>query len=253
MKGMRVTRIGVSPVISTVMLTATLLVILTVASYFAINILEIQVQSSEFEQAKTAMMVLDKTIADVALRQGAVSSVPFNQRSGGIGIYEGGTINITILASNQNIRLPPTNSYVIKYRGGSMVTAAEVNLTRPCGLIVTDVSKPLGYVRVEVENGAWIVLDYNRVRATLSPDPTNPNLRILDVQLIRLVPGNTWGSGTVTVRVQNVSTNVTAEYLLYPGPVEIHVEVDGKSERYLVQNPISAVRFTVITILVSIM
>ncbi|MEM2169422.1 MAG: hypothetical protein QW186_06430 [Candidatus Bathyarchaeia archaeon] len=194
---------AVSPVISMVIITATLLIILVVASFIATNMLEIQMQNSEFEQAKTAMLLLNKVIADVSLRPGAASSAQFNQRSGGIGLYKSENITIEFLGSDSNpITVITAESYIIKYRGGSMVSAAEANLTNPGGLIV-DMSKPLGHVRVEVGGGAWVVLDYNRVRVM-----ENRDLGVISIYFISLKPGTFGGSGTVTVRVQNRSERV---------------------------------------------
>jgi len=78
---------GISPVISTIIISGTLLIILVIASFVSANVLELQIASTEFEQAKTNMMLLDEVIQDVALRRGAGGYVQFNQRSGGIGIY----------------------------------------------------------------------------------------------------------------------------------------------------------------------
>jgi len=239
-------RKGVSPIISVVVITATLMVILVVASFFATNLLEIQMQSSEFEQAKTAILLLDKTIIDVSLRPGAASSVQFNQRSGGIGMYEGEPINMKIInASNSEVLWSTTinPSYVIKYHGGSMVPAAEANLTNPGGLIV-DMSKPLGYARIEAGNGVWIVLDYNRVRVT-----ANEELGTIDIYLIRLEPGRFGGSGTVSVRVQNMDINVTSLRLNGSGNLKVRVEVGGLYEE---QGPFRASSVRVIEVRVRI-
>ncbi|MEM2455360.1 MAG: hypothetical protein QXN21_05410, partial [Candidatus Bathyarchaeia archaeon] len=216
---------GVSPVISMVIITATLLVILVIASFFATNLLEIQIQNSEFEQAKTAMLLLDKTIMDVSLRRGAASSVQFNQRSGGLGIHEGDMFNITVLEGSNLVWSNASRSYVIKYRGGSMVSTAQMSLTDPGGLIVTDPSKSLGHVRIETGNGAWIVLDYNRMRVI-------KNLGTLDIYLIRLEPGAFGGSGTVSVRVQNRDIRVTSKQLSGPSNLSVHVDVDSQGDEW---------------------
>jgi hypothetical protein len=79
---------GISPVISTIIISGTLLIILVIASFVATNLLELQIANTEFEQAKTNMMLLDDVIQDVALRPGSGGYVQLNQRSGGIGIYE---------------------------------------------------------------------------------------------------------------------------------------------------------------------
>ncbi|MEM2500905.1 MAG: hypothetical protein QXG31_04060 [Candidatus Bathyarchaeia archaeon] len=234
---------GVSPVISTVIITAILLIILIIASLLATSLLEIQMQNSEFEQAKTTMLLLDKIIMDVSLRPGAASSVQFNQRSGGIGMYESEPINIKIEDTSKS-EIIPINSYVIKYRGGSMVSAAEANLTNPGGLIV-DMSKPLGHVRIESGNGAWIILDYNRVRITV-----NKELRTMDIYLIRLERGTFGGSGTVNVRVQNKGINVKS-ITLSESSLTVRVEVGGISEEQFYSG-ISVVRVIEVTIMVSV-
>lgn len=231
-------RKGVSTIISVVIITATLMIILVVASFFATNLLEIQMQSSEFEQAKTTMLLLDKTIMDVSLRHGAVSSMQFSQRSGGIGLYRGDPINITIFAGSNKIWNNTIDTYIVKYRGGSLVSATETNLTNPGGLIVGNIKTEvenggfgtLGHVRVKIENGAWIVLDYNRVRVTI-----NKGLGTMDIYLVCLEPGTFGGSGTATIRVQNARTNVDA--LTVPTgqsneiSLVVHVAVGGLEER----------------------
>lgn len=236
---------AVSPVISTVIITATLLIILVVASSLAISMLEIQMQNSEFEQAKTAMLLLDRTIMDVSLRPGAASSVQFNQRSGGIGLYKDEVINISIISDSSLVNQTIHESYVIKYRGGSMVSAAEASLTDPGGLIV-DMSRPLGHVRIESGNGAWIILDYNRVRVTV-----NKELGTMDVYLIRLEPGAFGGSGTVNVRVQNKRINVKS-ITLSGSDLTVRVKVGDKEATYSPEVSVSVVRVIEVTIMVSV-
>ncbi len=76
---------GISSIVSTVIISGTLLVVLAIASFVSANVLELQLASTEFEQAKTNMMLLDEVIQDVATRRGSGGYVQFNQRSGGIG------------------------------------------------------------------------------------------------------------------------------------------------------------------------
>ena len=87
---------AVSPIISTIIITSVLLTILVIASFVSTNILDLQIAGAEFEQAKTNMVLLDQVIQDVALRPGSSSYVQFNQRTGGIGVYEN-TEKFTIL------------------------------------------------------------------------------------------------------------------------------------------------------------
>jgi hypothetical protein len=97
---------GVSPVISTMIISGTLLIILVVALFVSANVLELQLSSTEFEQAKSNMILLDDVIQDVALRQGSGGYVQFNQRSGGIGITEHAE-TFKIIGPHQPITLKP--------------------------------------------------------------------------------------------------------------------------------------------------
>ncbi|MCS7140517.1 MAG: hypothetical protein N3F04_05475 [Candidatus Nezhaarchaeota archaeon] len=244
--GKPLNRRGISPAVSTAIITTVLLILLAIASAFAINMLEIQAQNIEFEQAKTTMLILDKTIIDVSLRRGAASTIAFNQRSGGIGIYEGEKMSMTISCGNLSWNRTIT-PYIIKYRGGSMVSAVEVNLTDPGGLIVNDPSKPLGYVRIEVEDGAWIVLDYNRVRVTI-----NKRLGTMDVYFIRLKPGVFADSDTVTVRAQNKGINMETMQLGSSAHAHIYVRVGGHEGAFTSDVAISTINVIEVIIEVSI-
>ena len=245
---------AVSPVISTIIISSTLLIILVIASFVSTNILELRLADTEFEQAKTNMLLLNEVIQNVALRQGAVSSIRFSQRSGGVGIYESAEkINIT---TSQGSNLYPFNSndsfYIIKYRGGSGVSVAETNLTGSSSLIVS-MSDSLGYVRVEIDNGAWIILDYLRVRVV-----TNTILRVgstkynlTEIFIIRLQLGPTSGSGTVTVKVQNMGFR-TETYCL-TNDVILYIRVGDKSEELVLTGSLTpVVRITEVIIRISI-
>src|SRR3990170_104866 len=103
----RTTR-AVSTVITTIILSAVLLGILVVASFVAVNILDMQMASTEFEQAKTNMLLLNDIIQDVSLRRGSGGYVQFNQRTGGIGIASTTeNINVRAVARQTAVVLKP--------------------------------------------------------------------------------------------------------------------------------------------------
>ncbi len=115
---------AVSSVITTILLTSTLLIILLIASFVSTNILAAQMESTEFEQAKTNMGLLDNIIQDVSLRQGAGGYVQFNQRTGGIGLAtdEAGTITLSI-QGNQ-----PLNPETLLLRPSADGSSSDWNL-----------------------------------------------------------------------------------------------------------------------------
>ncbi|MEM3602712.1 MAG: hypothetical protein QW222_01390 [Candidatus Bathyarchaeia archaeon] len=98
---------GISSVTTTIIITGTLLILLVIASFVGTNLLELYMADTEFEQAKTNMILLDKVIQDVALRQGAGGYVQFNQRSGGIGIIQ----------TDEKLRIFVTTALILRPNG----------------------------------------------------------------------------------------------------------------------------------------
>ena len=213
---------GISPVISTVIISGTMLIILAVASFVSMNVLELQLASTEFEQAKSNMLLLDEVIHDVAMRRGSGGYVQFNQRSGGIGVQErdealvisaGPAGSVTEIYSAQRL-------LSIVYRGGSLATGSEMSL-RGSGSLIVNMSSMLSHVRVEYDGGICVKLDYDRVRVIdlgefiLTGEEGSILHKFIGVSIIRLSRGPMGGSGTVNLKAQNVGINTLT--VTYPG------------------------------------
>jgi hypothetical protein len=69
-------------------------------------------------------------------------------------------------------------------------------------------SQGLGFLRLEQNNGAKIKLDYDRVRI-VSTGLIDSQTNLVQISFIHLIMGNTAGSGTVNVQVQDIQTNTT--------------------------------------------
>jgi hypothetical protein len=213
---------GLSSVITTIMLTGVLLGVLIVATFVATGILNAQIVSTGFEQAKSNMLLLDSTIQDVSLRPGAGGFVQFSDSNGGIGIYEDpGTLTIT--ASNGAATYSKTFSdlYMLQYSGGNLATSVSQTLK---GVPDTNVSlnQGLGYLREQPDDGAKIKLDYNRARI----NPTgliNANTNLTQVSFIHLLKGNTGGSGPMNAMAQNKQTLTTTWQFTSTAPLSITV------------------------------
>jgi hypothetical protein len=208
---------AVSSVISTVILTSVLLVILVVASFVSLNILSLQMASTEFDQAKSNMLLLDTTVQDVSLRPGAGGYVQFNERTGGIGLINQTDESLSINATDgqtspQNKTFDNLVQFI--YRGGSLASAAvdsSIGYTPLRGNLsfaYVNMSQGLGFLRLEQDNGAKINLDYDRVRI-VSTGLIDSQTNLVQISFIHLIMGNTTGSGTVNVQVQNIQTHTT--------------------------------------------
>ncbi|MEM2905543.1 MAG: hypothetical protein QW057_07275 [Candidatus Bathyarchaeia archaeon] len=212
---------GISIAVSAVIISAAILSITFIAAYVSANVLEMQMQSTEFEQAKMNMQTLNEIIQDVGLKHGSGGSVRFNARAGGINFLRNSTaFNVTIDSDKGGVPDWLALNYSsgsLQYRGGSLTGTYDVNITNPTGLIVTRASDPLGYLRVEQRGGPWIKADYYRVRvinAGVVDVGTLGKYQFVDVTFIRLENGTFGGSGTQNVKVQNLAIDVTTKSYL---------------------------------------
>lgn len=224
---------AVSSVITTLVISSVLLIILVIAAYVSTNILTVQMASTEFEQAKTNMVLLNDVIQDVSLRPGAGGYVQFNEREGGIGIATTtNSLSITI----QDKSLPPiTNLVQLVYSGGPQASAAvnsssKYTILKGTPSAYVSLTEGLGLLNLTQDNGAKIKLDYDRVRIT-SAGLIDSHTNLVQMTFIHLTKGDiNTGSGTVEVMVQNVesspqswtfpvpSISITLQYPTNPAP-----------------------------------
>jgi len=205
-----------SSVISTIIFTSVLLIILVVATFVSMNILNAQMNSTEFEQARSNMLLLDTTVQDVSLRPGAGGYVQFNEREGGIGLINQTADSLSITATaGQTTNSTSFNGLVqFIYSGGSLASAAVnpstgyTSLRGNLSYAYVNLTQGLGFLRLEQNNGAKIKLDYDRVRV-VSTGLIDSQTNLVQISFIHLIKGATSGSGTVNVQVQNIQTNTT--------------------------------------------
>jgi len=217
---------AISPVISVVLISGVLLLVLIMATFVANNILELRVQNTEFEQAKTNMLLLDEIIEEAGLKHSSGSYAQFNLRSGAINIVKSNPGNITVLVNGQQV----INSEILSiiYRAGSLVSSTNTSLRGVSSLIIRGAASSLGYLRIETEGGVKIKLDYNRIRIVEGETAEYNLIEILFFQLIR---GQMGGSGTLRVKAQNKGIFIES-YTYASNTVTITVRVGSRTESY---------------------
>lgn len=250
---------GISPVISTVIISGTLLIVLAIASFVSMNILELQLASTEFEQAKSNMLLLDEVIHDVAMRRGSGGYVQFNQRAGGIGIIEEETLSITITNSTRNETFV-YHPYSIIYRGGSFASGSEMVL-RPLPnstgseivpSLIVNMTDMLSYIRVEFDEGIRIKLDYNRIRIIDMGEYNitgggSKKIIGLNFIILKMRKENVGPSGTIYLKVKNNNTITRT----YENVVKITVQRAGGEKKEIQLMAGTVVIFTEIEIEIS--
>ncbi|MBS7610506.1 hypothetical protein KEJ19_08165 [Candidatus Bathyarchaeota archaeon] len=231
---------GDSIVFSTVIVSSVILMIAIVTASVANNVLELQMQAAEFENAKTGMRLLADLITDVGLRHGSGGSVRFNARAGGFNVERIETkLQVNYSKNNDMLELFNVPSLVtLSFRGGrAMSTYKDTLIGNEC-LIVTAASMPLGYLWTEQRNGAWIRLNFNRVRILESGivNINGENYNYVDITFIQLEPGTYLGSypPTLNVKVQNLGVTVFSVNT-NSNNIIIKVDIGGKNETTLIQ------------------
>lgn len=233
----RTQRKAMSAVLSTIILSAAILSI-TMAAIFVSNfILGQQLDQSEFEQVKNNILTLVDIIEHVAVTPGSSGYVQMNLRTAHPNfINNSGTITVTV---NGMPTLINGITGLLKVGGGNYVgvgTGPEVLVGKNC-LIVRNASDPLGYVYIIQQNGAWLNMDYSRVKASYMgvfmfyEGTQNINRSVIRIAFINITFGaiRIMGSGMLNLVARNVHTIVQTILVSDPNPVTLTVSFTGQS------------------------
>ncbi len=213
---------GISVVVTTAIIAAVTLALIATASFYAYSSLELQLEYGEFENAKACMIALAELIESVSASERAAGFVRFATRAGGLWFERSaGRLDVEIDGGELvSLSLPIG---LVKYRGGSYVAVPEYQVLRGGVLENTpawsetvlgpgEESTPLGWVYLEHKGGAWIVLDFGRIRVvelgafnfSKSGGREYELLGVVEIIYVHLDIGETCGSGLVDVKARNL-------------------------------------------------
>jgi len=235
---------GVSEVVGTVMLVTVTLGTVVAAVFFAQLNLSMQAQATEFENSKASMVSLAQMIEGLSLAKGSAAYTRFAIRSGGLALTPG-TESLTITIEGTTVFEDRIN--LVRLRGGGGVSSLDfmvlkgVPNTMPteCLIISPENSAPLGWVYLKREQGAWVIMDFGRVRVVPSGviqttsdgvnwDPVN----VVEITYVKIVYGTFSGRDVYDVCAKVV--NVTTQVIKFPDAIRITVRVErgSSSEEY---------------------
>jgi hypothetical protein len=226
-------RKAISPVISVVLISSVLLLVLTMATFVSNNILELKVQNTEFEQAKTNMLLLNEVIEEAGLKYNSGSYVQFNLRSGALEIIENND-NMTISINGSQVATSRTLSII--YRAGKLVSSSNLNIKGSGSLIINASGSldSLGYLRIRGDGEARIELDYNRIRIRQNIGAAVINGKeydILEIMFFQIERKSGGGSGLLRVKAQN--KGIFVESHVYDGNlIEVSAKLGSRNESY---------------------
>lgn len=246
-------RRALSEVISTTILVAAMLVIVTGVMGFALNLFNTQTQEAEFSQAQNGMVTLAQTVDSVIPTPGASAFASFNTRSGGpvlVMNYDRLSLNIT----GPNNVLMYSNFITInelRYRAGPLVSFQNYQWIRAgqftgqpfatsfaSTMIIQNNSAPLGFVFASHDSGStWVTMDFRRVNVnnlgifnvSLGAVPIGQDaggntiykqifqeINMVQINLVNLIPGNFSGSGNLNVVASNQGIKTTSVVIQDP-------------------------------------
>lgn len=228
-----------SVVISTIILSATILVITLAALFVSNTVLEQQLDQSEFEQAKNNVMTLVDIVEHVAVTPGASGYITMNIRTSHPNFTRNaGTIVVTV----NGIPNPVINGITgaLNIGGGRYVGVGSgiEELVGTDRLIVLNASDPLAYVYVIQKNGAWLNMDYGRARARYMgkfmyyEGAQKINRSIVRIAFINISFGTirVLGTGTLNLVARNIRTVVQTYLITGTDNVYVTVNYNGRSE-----------------------
>jgi len=221
-----------SVVISTIILSATLLVVVLTASGYANALLRGEVENSEFSQAKEVLSSIDRLIEKVTstsgssgyVRCGFVTTYPIVENTGkSLSLYAGGNL------------LKQVDTTVVKIRGGRDVTGTFRTISGGSAPLVFGVSTPLGWLYTNRSDAEDTVLDYSRARCVykgivqLYNGTGYQNFNQVELTIVKLNRGSVSFGSTGTFVINNNDFETTQ--LQYSGNFSISAQFGG-----LIQN-----------------
>jgi hypothetical protein len=232
-------RIGASVVISTVIIAATVLMITVAALSFSNSMLNVQLDNSEYEQAKNMLVTLADMIEDVSASPLSSHYVRYNMRTSRP-CFLSGTNTISVTVAGQTVIQGKTG--IIEVGGGALASSPGMtNLLGSDCLIVNDVSNPLARVYALQSGGAFAILDYSRVKVTNlgcfyyddAGNGLNGYLNAVRIAFVNLTIGPVSGSGSVDISVRSLSPALQTT-IISSNTVTVTVIVNGVSSQYTV-------------------
>jgi len=226
-------RRAISPVVSTIIITAATLVLVIGILSYANNLFNSETENAEFSQAQNIFGNFADEIDSVAMRQGASAYVALNTKTGGVSWYPNYdklsvSVNILNQSSLQNYTILAGNLSALQFKAGLAVGAFGFNIIRGVNYSgIINNQYPLGRVFTAQSHGAIVQLDYDRIGITdlglqnvstgVVPNGTHTAFdyfEFMEINLVNLTFGGVQG-GSSYITATNTLLNVTYLRLFY--------------------------------------
>jgi len=231
--------LGISPVVSSIILTSVMLVIVTSASFLANNILIDQVENAEFDLAEDVMLALNNMVKEVMykpfssryIKTGFQTTVPQLVRTG-----ENISVWVQVTGQPREYLIQNSSINIIKIQGGTMVDDLERDIVGTSSVLLNDFTS-LGHVYIQRSDRAEIILDFARVRCvyTGTLKAATQCYNVIEITFVNMTIGLEHVHNKAVFIVRNLGLEKT-QYL-YEGNLTIGADdTYGNSESILYTN-----------------
>jgi len=212
--------------VGTLILTSAALVVTVAAAFVSFEVLEVQSQMAEYENAKVALLGMAELIEGLSQSEGSAGYGRMYVRAGGLDIVND-QVAFTLRVGGWTA-IDALPFVTMRFRAGRLVGGLDFSVLRgdtgstPQGTLVVPPSLPgvpLGWVYVQRQEGARVLVDFGRVRVNIIGtynlstgtgwEPTN----VVEIVFIRLKQGPTYGRDVFDVRAQNKRITLTSNKL----------------------------------------
>ena len=200
--------------LSTIILASVLIIIVGVASFAANNAVNAQLEETQFEQAKNVMLAIDGIVKKVLFAHqssGYVKSSFWKTTPQFIRTGENLTLIIDAGTANWTYQIPVN---IIKVKGGPHVgVTVSKNIIGNDSLLLTDMSSSIGRVSIYQSDGAWVSLDYSRVRCVYTGiweyfnGSDYESFNVVEITMINLTFGTVETGTQVFIMIRNLGVN----------------------------------------------
>jgi len=227
-----------SEIVSTVILTSVMVVIIVTASYFANDTLNFNVESVQFDQSVNAVLSLEKIAKKIMFKPLSTGIVKTSFVTTCPYVVEEGTMNIVILNATGSFTIASVSMNSLKIQGGPRAgVSTDYCFVGNDSLQIVYLNGSLSCVKKYQDQGAWVSLDFNRIRCIYCgvmnyyngsiSEPSTRNL--LEITVVRLSSGEISPFETSRIILENTGVE-TQQILQGIGDFSIKVQFLGKEK-----------------------
>jgi hypothetical protein len=185
---------AISEVIDTIILTSVMVIIVITASFYANDTLSFNVESVHFDQAVNAVLSLEKVAKNIMFKPQSIGTVKTSFLTTDPYVSQMGTL--AILIDGNEISSIIVNCFKVKGSERVGVSFSQYYLGNSA-LLLVGLDGSISCVKKYQDNGAWVSLDYGRIRCVYcgemnyyngtNPEPVKRN--VIEITVIKLNSG----------------------------------------------------------------